>query len=153
MQKQPLALIGCGLLAFGVFAPAVTIPIAGEQNLLALGDRLHSGWIMLAIAVLALGASLLRVYSFLWMTGLGSFMLGGWLFVELAQRSGEVVFQWGWGWPVMAAGAIAMLVAAGIGSPAEREDPLMRWLRNEKLASERRCGKPDASKGGTGVPL
>lgn len=112
MSKQPIALIGCGLLALGVFAPAVHVPLAGAITCMGMGDG-SFGWIALLISVIALIATLSGDYAVLWLTGVAS--LGLWL-VVFARLQDHLIrsVSFGWAWPVMAAGSIAMLIAADI---------------------------------------
>ena len=138
-------MIGCGLLVFGVFAPALQLPFGGAMSHFALKCAIQAhvpfrgaayfefdaGWITLTIVAVALLAALTRVYSVLWLAGLASLGFDAWLFAKTYDGLGGAEFL-AWGWPVLVAGAVALLVAAGM---RRKDDPdrMLAWLRSKRL--------------------
>ena len=129
MQKRPVALIGCGLLVLGVFAPVIQVPFAGASTYLEFGRNgtTPAGLITLFIAAGSVFAVFAQRYSLLWGTGIASLVVEGWAL----WRAREIIsglranadglrgtladaMQLQWGWAVLAAGGIALLLAAGL---------------------------------------
>lgn len=82
------ALAGSVLLAFGVFAPIVQVPIVGGVNLYR--DGTGDGVILLVIAAITVVLALLHQYRALWITGSASLALVLYTFVNLQIKLGEV---------------------------------------------------------------
>jgi hypothetical protein len=134
---QRLGLLGCVLMAVGVFAPLVRIPIFGEINYFYNGRG--DGIYVLGLAGISLLLVMKRWYGWLWVTGGASmgmivysfyrFTIGmadletelasqyagdGGLFDELASSLSEALIesvQLQWGWLPLFAGALLLLVA------------------------------------------
>lgn len=135
MNRQPVALVGCALLALGVFAPAVNVPLTGFITYLDISiDRVASvGQIALAIAAAALIATILRCYTLLWVAGIAILLLEAWTYKQMDRRLEESL-RMGWAWPVIAAGAIALLIAAAMRSSG-KPDKFLAWMIDERGGS------------------
>lgn len=139
-SRQIVALAGAVLLAFGVFAPLVSIPIAGTMNYFANGRG--DGIIVLTMAGVTALLALMRMFGGLWVTGLISAgtiaftfynfqskfsqmkaemeqQLAGNPFRGLADAALNSV-QMQWGWAILALGTLLILVAAGMREQASK---------------------------------
>lgn len=138
MQRQNTALIGCVLLAVGVYAPVVHVPMSGSMTYLEIGageGGFPIGKITLGIAACAFLATLARWFELLWIAGAGSLALETWTYLRIHDRiahmkqvaseandslaggvmsmvSGSLRMEWGW--PVLAVGGVALLAAAAM---------------------------------------
>ena len=120
--RRRTALIGCGLLAFGVFSPVMSVPLGGTVPYLALGrdGSTPVGKLTLILAGAAFLATLFPSRIVLWIAGLGSLGLELFVFVLISRKMGAGSdVQLAWGWPVLAAGGIALIVAAGMKQKTE----------------------------------
>lgn len=143
MTNKNLALVGSALLAGGLFAPIVTMPILGSVNIFNNGTNVIA---IVLLAIAAIGASLAaksRLQDLMW-PGLAAggvllFIFGdlqlrisamrssvtkeleGNPFAGIAQSAiGAIQLQWGW--IILAAGA-GLLIYAGIAHRKETELP------------------------------
>ncbi len=139
-MRQVIGLAGSLILFLGVFAPIVSLPIVGSMNYFQNGEG--DGIILIAIAILSLGAVITKTYKGLWLTGLGALGLLAYTFIEFRSRMSEVESQMEtqlagnpfrgladmavqsvqlqWGWALLVVGAVLLLVAAGVGSGSTR---------------------------------
>jgi hypothetical protein len=138
--KQILGIVGAFALGAGVFAPLVKLPIVGAINYFGSGRA--DGVFILLLAIVSLVAVMLRRYVVLWGTaGISITILLFLLHVfnnkmrevsneaqaeqdEFLQGLGKVMaetvqIQWGWG--LMLAGAILLLMTAAIREPKEQQ--------------------------------
>ena len=124
-----VALIGAGLLFFGAFAPVFSIPVVGAQTYMQNGQT--QGFILIALAVLAVFLTLSKRYRALWLPGLASLALIAFSYFtfrsELSGAGADIPFrelreaalesiQLQWGWAVLLIGAL-MICAAAYLSP------------------------------------
>jgi hypothetical protein len=82
--KLVLGLAGATLLAFGVFCPLVSIPIIGQVNYFQNGQG--DGIIILVLAGATALLCLIRRFTLLWLTGLGSLGLLAFTFISFQDR-------------------------------------------------------------------
>jgi len=137
-----VGLTGSVLLFLGVFAPVVSLPIVGLQNYFQNGRG--DGVIVAILALISIGAVLVRHYSALWLTGLASLGVLGFTFVNFQRRLSELQrgvsselednpfrglaevalqsVQLQWGWAVLVVGAMLLLIAAGMAPAQSSED-------------------------------
>ncbi len=138
-KRQSFAAIGCFLLFVGVFAPLLSVPIMGSLNYFQNGKG--DGTVVLGLAVISLVVALHRSYHWLWFTGLGSLGMMAITFVHLQSRLSSLKadmakalegnpfreiadlaaqsVQMQWGWALLLAGALMLLIAAGMKEAAE----------------------------------
>jgi hypothetical protein len=132
-QRGWIACAGSALIVCGVFLPIVDLPIAG--TLTYFNHRENLGIVLLFLAVVSVVASMRRLYSTLWLTGAGTFVVLARTFMALRERFSEGrpllsgtrlvhdslpeidrVFartaSWQWGWSVLIVGGALLLVAA-----------------------------------------
>jgi len=133
-KRRMFAIIGCFVLFVGVFAPLISVPIIGSMNYFQNGRG--DGTIVMALAVVSLLAALGRKYRWLWFTGLGSLGMLAFTFFNFQYRMSSMKtdmakdlegnpfrglaelavqsIQMQWGWAVLFAGALMLLIAAGM---------------------------------------
>ncbi len=127
-----LGIVGSLILVLGVFSPLISMPVMGTLNYFQNGKG--DGVIVLILAVASLLLSVSRRYRALWVTGLASAGLLAFTFINfqmhfdklksemkteladnpfagLANLATEAV-QMQWGWAVLIAGTLLILVAA-----------------------------------------
>lgn len=133
-----LGVVGSVLLVFGAFAPLISVPFLGTVTYVRRGEG--DGVIIVVLGLLSLVLTVARRFNALWFTGLASLGLMGFTFYnvrsginEMRERTASelagnpfrgiaeaateaVQFQWGWG--VLLAGAVLILVAAALPSRA-----------------------------------
>jgi len=126
-----LGLVGSISLCIGVFAPLLSIPIVGSQNLFA--NSQEAGGIVLLIGVASLGVVLVKKYEALWLTGLGGLAMTILTFLKFHSENGQVktdvkddphiadladammeTIQIEWGWAVLLVGSILLIACAAI---------------------------------------
>lgn len=127
---------GVLLLIFGVFAPLITVPIAGTVNYIQNGTG--DGVFVLIFAVLSAIFVAGENYKALWGTGGATIALLLFTFFSLQSRISEMraemqtelagnpfrglgeammqSVQMQWGWAMLGIGAVALLVAAKLGT-------------------------------------
>ncbi len=131
-RKTIIGLIGSGLLAAGVFMPVLSVPIVGSVNYFRNGQG--DGVIALALAGASFILTLTKNHKWLMLTGIFSLGLlsytlynlnsalglaktklasdaSGGLFGGIAALAAESV-QLEWGWAVMFAGAVLLIVTS-----------------------------------------
>ncbi len=156
-RRQLFAIIGCFVLTIGVFAPLVSMPFMGSLNYFKNGRG--DGVFVLVLAGLSLIAALCRRYGWLWLTGLGSLGMLTFTFFNFQDGMSEMKakmardlegnpfrgfgdlavesIQMQWGWAVLLAGGIMLLIAAGMKENREhrRTDPAAMKDRTPLAAS------------------
>jgi len=132
--KQLLGLMGSIVLFVGVFAPIVSVPIVGNINYFNNGKG--DGTIVLFLAAVSLILVFAKKYKGLWFTGLGSFGLMLFSFVNLLSRISEAKakmeselagnpfrgladiamqsLQVQWGWALLVVGAALIIASAAV---------------------------------------
>lgn len=135
--RQVLALGGSVVLALGVFAPLVSLPLVGSLNYFQNGHG--DGVLVLIFAMSAFVEALTKNYRWLWVSGLGSLATITFAFITFQAKLSEISsntntelagdplkgltdlalqsVQLQWGWALLMLGTLALLVAA-----AMRED-------------------------------
>jgi hypothetical protein len=143
-RKQILAFIGAGLLALGVFAPVLTF--LGFISI-SLSNSTPDAIILWALAIFSALLAYKKIYTPLWATGL---LALGWVafrFIyfqtNLSSAMGEsatgspdttgadaigaefakAMVSMGWGWVVLAAGAVLIIAAAVVKEPEKMAIP------------------------------
>jgi len=126
--KQLLGLIGSIILFVGVFAPIVSVPIMGNMNYFQNGKG--DGVIVMVLAVASLVLVMTKNYKGLWFTGLGSFGVMLFTFINFQSKMSQmksdmesklagnpfrgfadvamqsVQLQWGWALLIVGAGLV-----------------------------------------------
>jgi hypothetical protein len=132
--KMRLGLAGAALLFIGVFCPLISIPIAGTMNYFQNGSG--DGKFILVFVAATVVLCLMKKFTLLWITGIGSAGLIGYTFFNLQiglsdakQRIQDDLadnpfaglatmavesIQIQWGFAVLAIGAVLVLAAAGM---------------------------------------
>lgn len=128
-KKQHLGLIGALVLAGGVFAPIVQMPLFGNLNFF---DHGHGyGVLVLVLAVISAYAVLIKAFRLLWLTCCGSLGLSLYtLYAPLQGLPGITMrmrmafpgdaakpiaermlrsLEWQWGWSILALGIVLLL--------------------------------------------
>lgn len=138
-RRQLLGVLGSILLFLGVFAPIISLPMAGSINYFHNGRG--DGTIVLVLAVISLVLTFAKKYHWLWVTGLGSLALLAFTFFSFQARLSDVKLrmnieladnpfrgladlamesiQLQWGWAVLVVGAVLVIAAAAV---KDRED-------------------------------
>lgn len=138
-KRQLFAVIGCFMLFIGVFAPLVSIPIIGSVNYFQNGKG--DGTVVMVLAAASLFAALLRRYDWLWISGFGSLGILAFTFFRFQSRMSSMKadmskglednpfrgiaglavqsIQMQWGWALLLAGALMLLIAAGMKEVVE----------------------------------
>jgi hypothetical protein len=133
-KRQTLGVAGALILALGVFAPVVHLPIVGSRNYFNNGEG--DGVIVLILACMSLALALRRRFEWLWTTGIAALTLVILTFVTFRARLGEMrsttardladnpfrglgdaalaSVQIEWGWAVLLLGACLVIAAAWI---------------------------------------
>lgn len=131
-KRQVMGFLGSVILFLGVFAPIVSIPIAGNMNYFQNGKG--DGVIIIVIAIISCVLTLKRDYQKLWLPGFAALAVMAFTFVQfqikISQLRGDLdtnlagnpfkgigelalqSFQIQWGWAVMIIGAI-LIISAG----------------------------------------
>jgi hypothetical protein len=86
--RQIVALVGAGLLFFGVFAPIISVPLLGSMNYFQNGKV--DGTIVLEFAGLTAILALLRAFTGLWITALVSAGTIGYTFYAFHSKLEEM---------------------------------------------------------------
>lgn len=133
-KRQILGFAGAGLLAIGVFAPLISIPIAGSINYFNNGSG--DGVIVLVLAIISAFLVAIRRYRVLWVTGLACLGLIGFSFMNISSSLAEFEremadnpfrglanVQMQWGWMVLVTGAVLLLAAAASKGAAPQQPP------------------------------
>lgn len=136
-REQVVAFLGSALVYFGLFAPALDVPIFGSLSYCHYANA--ELWIVLALLFATVVLAALKRTPWLWATGLGCgacisyTALGLWqnargaqeeirtrlagnAFQELAQATLNSV-QVEWGWTVLIAGTMCIVAAAAMSDP------------------------------------
>lgn len=117
------ALTGSVLLAAGPFLPAFKAPLVGEINLVGAGNR--DGVILIALAILS-GILAPRTRTWLIFTGVLAVVVEVFIFVNTKSglSTGEFssYVEFGWGWLVMAIGAL-LILWSGFNAPSGNVSP------------------------------
>lgn len=129
------AFVGSLLTLFGVFAPAVTIPLLGSMNHIENGRA--AGVVLILAAVVSAVFAALRWFKGLWLTGAVAIvcLLGSLIafqfeihrmkssaavdknnFLAGLESAADDATQLGWGYAVLLCGALLLLTAAAIGT-------------------------------------
>jgi hypothetical protein len=133
-RKQLFGILGSTLLFFGVFTPIVSAPIVGNINYFQNGRG--DGIIILGLSVLSIALVFAKKYGGLWFTGLGSFALMIFTFINFQLRMAQMEeemdrtlagnpfrgiadvamqsIQMQWGWAVLVIGAALVIASAAI---------------------------------------
>jgi len=111
LPQFALGIGGAILLAFGVFSPLVSLPLVGNLNMFLNGTE--SGWILLVLALAGLLSSAFRYWP-------AASIFGGCACLFIAFKAGSVfqlasqqeaaIAQIQWGWLLLSAGAISLLL-------------------------------------------
>ncbi len=133
-RNQFLALAGSLILIAGVFAPVVSVPIAGEKNYFETGRV--DAFVLIALAILSFLLAMVRAYSWLWFSGLASLAVLIYTFaafeIRVARMRADIEaelegnpfkglvdtaldayqLQWGWAWLIL--GAFFVIIAAAM---------------------------------------
>ncbi len=126
-----LGLVGSVALCVGVFAPLLSAPIVGSQNLFANSQEM--GGIVLLTGVASLGVVLVKKYEALWLTGLGGLAMTVLAFLNFYKEKKQIkldsqddpyfaeaasamadILQIEWGWAVLLVGSILLIACAAI---------------------------------------
>jgi hypothetical protein len=132
--RQTIGLIGSLLLFVGAFTPIVSVPILGNMNYFQNGKG--DGTIIVVLGLLSLVAVLARAFNWLWLTGLAALGVLAFTFINFQTKMSDArsqmetqladnpfrgiadvamqSVQLQWGWAVLVAGAVLLLVAAGM---------------------------------------
>jgi hypothetical protein len=138
--RKVLAYVGAALMMVGVFMPIVSAPMVGTVTYFKNGEG--DGTIVLALGAISLLLILANRLRLLAVTGLLSLGILGYTFYQLQTRLAEMRatmerdlagnpfaglarglaegFQLQWGWAVLVAGSILVLVAALMPAAAQR---------------------------------
>jgi predicted nucleotidyltransferase len=90
-RRQTIGLIGSVILFVGVFMPVLNVPIMGNLNYFQNGEG--DGIIIILLAVISLVLTLSKNYQWLWLTGLGSFGVLAFTFINFQVRMSELKSQ------------------------------------------------------------
>jgi hypothetical protein len=133
-KRQLFGILGSLALVIGVFSPFISVPIMGALNYFQNGKG--DGVIVLVLAVISLVTALSKRYRWLWLGGIGTLAMLAFSFVNfrlrMSQARSEMVqdlegnpfaglaelamesIQMQWGWAILLAGAILLLIGAGL---------------------------------------
>ncbi|HKP52784.1 MAG TPA: hypothetical protein VJ183_09025 [Chloroflexia bacterium] len=128
VRRMYLAIAGAIILALGVFAPLVSVPILGSVNYIYNGRG--DGMIILVLAGISLALALTGKYRGLWFTALASLALMSYTFFALRGTLQRIEndpdnvfilpFQMSWGWAVLIVG-VGLLIGAAAWSRTVRK--------------------------------
>ena len=132
--KQRTGLIGSIVLFIGVFAPIMSVPIAGDINYFRNGEG--GGTIVLILAAVSLILVFTNKYKGLWLTGIGSLGMILSTFIDFRLRMNRVKadmeldladnpfrnladmamesVQIEWGWALLVVGAVLVIISAAM---------------------------------------
>jgi hypothetical protein len=132
--KTIVGLIGVSLLFIGVFSPIINAPIVGNRNFFQNGEG--DGVIILVLAAVSLLLILSKHFKLLWLPGLISFGFMIFTFIHIKWRIHHIIddaneklagnpfrpvvdvafqsIQIQWGWAVLVAGSVFVLLAAAL---------------------------------------
>lgn len=133
--KSLCGLFGSLLLFIGVFAPIVSVPVVGNVNYMSSGDGIV-GWLLIFLAIVSFGFTILEEYRGLWFTGSAAVLLlivsffnfqsklseakanldrelAGNPFKGIAEAAVDTV-QLQWGWALLMGGAVLLITAAAL---------------------------------------
>ncbi|MDR0480774.1 MAG: hypothetical protein LBG66_02690 [Gallionellaceae bacterium] len=133
-QRQIIGLLGCAVLAVGVFMPLISGPFGQSVNYFANGSG--DGVFILGATVISIVLVFVRRYRFLWVTGGFSLALLAYTYwrmqttmVSAKSQIADVAqdpvlhnfanafsdsIQMQWGWAVLAVGVVLILVCAAM---------------------------------------
>jgi len=136
-RRQLFGLVGAAVMAFGVFMPLMTGPFGMNVNYFSNGQG--DGAFVLGLAVCSAVLVLFKRFALLWATGGLSFGVIAYAFFEIRSRIAEVKssmdadlqgnpfrgladaamssVQMQWGWMVLVAGAVLILLCAWMKDP------------------------------------
>jgi hypothetical protein len=119
-RRQLLGLIGSGLLILGTFLPLISVPILGSINYFANGNG--DGTLIIGYSVLAIIFTLIKRFTLLWIPAILSLGQLTYALITFSQKmseaSGLIAISMEWGWLVLYAGGILLVMAAVRKAPA-----------------------------------
>ena len=116
-RRQIFGLVGSGLLILGTFLPLASVPIVGSINYFKNGQG--DGVFIIGFGTLAIVFTLIKRYKLLWIPAILSIALLIYVAQEMSgSSSGIFSISMEWGWLVMFAGGILLVLAALIKAPA-----------------------------------
>jgi len=161
-NRQLFGILGSIILFLGVFAPIVSVPVAGDINYFNNGKG--DGAIILVLAGISFVLTLARSFKLLWVTGLGSLGLLAFTFFNFQSKMTETTSQLDrdlagnpfrgladitvqsvqiqWGWALLVVGALLLIAAAAVESGGVQSDTerhlrhVEKYISNPVLASE-----------------
>ena len=118
-RRQLFGLLGSGLLILGTFVPLISVPLLGTMNYFANGKG--DGIFIIGYSALALLFTVLKRYKLLWIPAILSIAQLAYALITFTQKmseaSGLISISMEWGWLVLFAGAILLVLAAARKAP------------------------------------
>jgi hypothetical protein len=118
-RRQLFGLLGSGLLILGTFVPLISVPLLGTMNYFANGKG--DGIFIIGYSALALLFTVLKRYKLLWIPAILSIAQLTYALITFTQKmseaSGLISISMEWGWLVLFAGAILLVLAAARKAP------------------------------------
>ena len=119
-RRHLFGLVGSGLLILGTFLPLVSAPLIGSINYFSNGKG--DGVFIIGYSVLAIIFTLIKRYKLLWIPAILSLGQLTYALITFAQKmsgsSGMFSISMEWGWLVLFAGGILLVLAALTKAPA-----------------------------------
>jgi hypothetical protein len=118
-RRQLFGLIGSGLLILGTFLPLVSVPLVGSLTYFANGKG--DGVFIIGFSVLAIVFTLIKKFKLLWIPAILSLAQLTYALITFSQKmsetSGLLTISMEWGWLVLYAGGILLVLAALAKAP------------------------------------
>ena len=118
-RRQLFGLLGSGLLILGTFVPLISVPLLGTMNYFANGKG--DGIFIIGYSALALLFTVLKRYKLLWIPAILSIAQLTYALITFTQKmseaSGLISISMEWGWLVLFAGAILLVLSAARKAP------------------------------------
>jgi len=118
-RRQLFGLLGSGLLILGTFVPLISVPLLGTMNYFANGKG--DGIFIIGYSALALLFTVLKRYKLLWIPAILSIAQLTYALITFTQKmseaSGLISISMEWGWLVLFAGAVLLVLAAAGKAP------------------------------------